>query len=156
MANKTTYFSLIKPTPEEFYDVQVQNNNMDIIDENLNNLRIQIQAKDTMCFVDTTNATCNYQLKPGFNIEYRSLKPEGLTSLTLSLYPGSEFLNNTLFHNSIIFKSGATATTINNTAGVYFTGDDCENGVLTPTANKVYELGIWWNGLSFQGVVRGV
>ena len=61
-----------------------------------------------------------------------------------------------MFHHSIIFKSVATATVITNTAGVYFTGDDCESGVLTPVANKVYELGIWWNGLSFQGVVRGV
>ena len=32
MANKTTNYGLTKPLPEEFYDVQVQNDNMDIID----------------------------------------------------------------------------------------------------------------------------
>lgn len=35
MANKTTNYGLTKPLPEEFYDIQVQNNNMDIIDTNL-------------------------------------------------------------------------------------------------------------------------
>jgi len=35
MANKTTNYGLTKPLPEEFYDVNVQNGNMDIIDENL-------------------------------------------------------------------------------------------------------------------------
>jgi hypothetical protein len=35
MAEKTTNFGLTKPLPEEFYDVAVQNKNMDIIDEKL-------------------------------------------------------------------------------------------------------------------------
>ena len=35
MANKTTNFGLTKPLAEEFYDVNVQNENMDIIDEEL-------------------------------------------------------------------------------------------------------------------------
>ena len=35
MANKTTNFGLTKPLPEEFYDVNVQNENMDIIDAEL-------------------------------------------------------------------------------------------------------------------------
>ena len=38
MVNKTTNFGLTKPLPEEFYDVQVQNDNMDIIDEELKKL----------------------------------------------------------------------------------------------------------------------
>ena len=35
MANKTTNYNLIKPLPEEFYDVGVHNANMDIIDSEL-------------------------------------------------------------------------------------------------------------------------
>lgn len=35
MANKTTNFGLTKPLPEEFYDIGVHNDNMDIIDEKL-------------------------------------------------------------------------------------------------------------------------
>ena len=35
MANKTTNYGLTKPLPEEFYDINVHNNNMDVIDEQL-------------------------------------------------------------------------------------------------------------------------
>jgi hypothetical protein len=35
MANKTDNFGLTKPLPDEFYDVNVHNENMDIIDETL-------------------------------------------------------------------------------------------------------------------------
>jgi len=37
MADKTTNYGLTKPNPEDFYDVQVQNENMDIIDRELKN-----------------------------------------------------------------------------------------------------------------------
>lgn len=35
MANNTTYYGLTKPLAEEFYDIDVQNENMDIIDRTL-------------------------------------------------------------------------------------------------------------------------
>lgn len=35
MANKTTNYGLTKPLPEEFYDINVHNENMDIVDEEL-------------------------------------------------------------------------------------------------------------------------
>ena len=35
MANKTTNYNLTKPLPEEFYDINVHNDNMDIIDAEL-------------------------------------------------------------------------------------------------------------------------
>ena len=35
MADKTTNYGLTKPLADEFYDVNVQNQNMDIIDEQL-------------------------------------------------------------------------------------------------------------------------
>ena len=37
MADKTKNYGLTKPSPEEFYDVQVQNDNMEIIDTELKN-----------------------------------------------------------------------------------------------------------------------
>lgn len=39
MPNLTSNFGLKKPLPEEFYDVQVQNDNMDIIDRELKNAK---------------------------------------------------------------------------------------------------------------------
>lgn len=38
MANKTPNYGLTKPLPEEFYDIAVQNENMDIIDSKLKEL----------------------------------------------------------------------------------------------------------------------
>ena len=38
MAEKTTNYGLTKPYPDEFYDVGVQNANMDVIDEALQKL----------------------------------------------------------------------------------------------------------------------
>ena len=37
MPNKTSNFNLTKPLPEEFYNIQVHNDNMDIIDRELKN-----------------------------------------------------------------------------------------------------------------------
>ena len=38
MADKTTNYNLIKPTPDEFYDIEVFNENADIIDAELKKL----------------------------------------------------------------------------------------------------------------------
>ena len=48
MPNLTTNFGLTKPLPEEFYDVGVQNENMDIIDEELQ--KVATSAKRTVRF----------------------------------------------------------------------------------------------------------
>ncbi len=42
------------------------------------------------------------------------------------------------------------------TADIYFSNDDCENGVFIPLRNKMYDVAIYWNGLKYQGIVRGV
>ena len=47
MASKTTNFNLTKPSAEDFYDVQVQNDNMDIIDAELGDLDVQVGNIDT-------------------------------------------------------------------------------------------------------------
>ncbi len=44
MASKTTNYNLTKPSADDFYDVGVQNGNMDIIDGELNNLNTKTDA----------------------------------------------------------------------------------------------------------------
>lgn len=87
------------------------------------------------------------------NSEYRYLYPSGITSLILN--SSDTFENNSEAFYSFIFISGTTATTITNTLNAYFKGDDCVNGAFTPMATKTYEIGLWWNGLSWNAVVRG-
>ena len=88
------------------------------------------------------------------NLEYRYLYASGITSLTLN--PSSDlFTNDTELYYSIDFISGTTPTQINNNLNVYFKGDDCLNGIFTPMATKNYEIGIWWNGIGWNAVVRG-
>lgn len=54
MANKTTNYNLTKPLPEEFYDVGVQNDNMDIIDQKLKSVdAASADAKTTLADADT-------------------------------------------------------------------------------------------------------
>ena len=54
MANKTTNYNLTKPLPSEFYDIEVHNSNMDIIDEELKALdSASASAKTTLVDADT-------------------------------------------------------------------------------------------------------
>ena len=54
MANKTTNYNLTKPLASEFYDVEVQNDNMDIIDAQLKALDgASASAKTTLADADT-------------------------------------------------------------------------------------------------------
>ena len=39
MSSKTTNLNLTKPSEDEFYDINVQNENMDIIDREINGLK---------------------------------------------------------------------------------------------------------------------
>lgn len=87
------------------------------------------------------------------NSERRYVYATGITSLKLA--SSGTFDSAAEAYYSVVFLSGSTATTITNTLGAYFTGDDCTAGVFTPVANKTYEVDIWWNGLSWQAAVRG-
>lgn len=54
MANKTTNYGLTKPLSSEFYDVEVQNSNMDIIDSKLKELDpTSASTKTTLVDADT-------------------------------------------------------------------------------------------------------
>lgn len=160
MSVKTTNLKLIKPELTDAADITAMNGNWDIIDEQIGQLQESVKKAQTKTIIQlttTSQTTVALQLSPlNNNKEYRYTYTNGLPELTLTLNSSNSFTDDSEFHISVIFKSGTTATTITNTAGVYFTGDDCDSGVLTPVASKVYEIGIWWNGLSLQGVVRGV
>lgn len=102
----------------------------------------------------TTDATAgDKSVSPINNLDKRFTYNSGIASLTLNAYTGA--LVNLDLTFSITFKSGATATILTNTLGAYFTGDSTSNGVFTPETSKQYDLIIWYDGLGWQGVVRG-
>ena len=88
------------------------------------------------------------------NTEYRYLYASGIRSLTLTTTE-TPTSNSEAFY-SFVFISGTTPTIINNTLNAFFKGDDCVNGIFTPMDTKTYEMYLWWNGLSWNAVVRGI
>ena len=119
-------------------------------------MRELIASKEdkTEIIIDATSGNKSLSLSASnSNTEWRYVYASGITSLTLSTI---ETLANTVeAYYTVMFISGTTATTITNTLGAYFSGDDCVEGVFTPSASKTYDLGIWWNGVKWQVAVRG-
>ena len=114
-----------------------------------------VNALKPIITVDTTSGAKSLTLTTGnSNTEWRYTSASGITSLTLN--DSGTFEASTEAYYTILFISGSTATTITNTMEAHFTGDECEDGVFTPVANKTYEVGIWWNGLMWQAVAKGV
>ena len=66
-----------------------------------------------------------------------------LTSLTVTL---PETLSDS-FISSVVFKSGATATTVTVPSEVYCQGADCKNGAFLPKANKRYTMIFSYDGI---------
>lgn len=78
----------------------------------------------------------------------------GLSFEDISLTSGDKFEMSATFQTA---SSGCTFEITESTSvKVKLTGDDVTNGVLSPVANKVYEIAFYWNGLFMSGVVRGV
>jgi len=57
MPTKTTNYGLVKPTPEEYYNVEIQNANMDIIDTQIKADADNISALNTSLSTEITNRT---------------------------------------------------------------------------------------------------
>ena len=109
---------------------------------------------NTKILIDATSGDKSVDLSiNNNNTEWRYLYASGITSLTIS--STGDFSSESEAYYSIMFLSGTTATTIVNNIDAYFTGDDCVEGVFTPASSKTYDLGIWWNGIKWQAVVRG-
>lgn len=91
MANKTTNFGLTKPLPEDFYDVGVQNENMDIIDEQLKKLsentpdvsgQITDHNNDSSAHTDIRNAVNTHTSNKN--------NPHGVTAAQVGAIPTSQ------------------------------------------------------------------
>ena len=93
--------------------------------------------------------------------EFRFFGPSnsGVTDLGLS-FEDISLTSGDKFEMSAIFQTASSGCTFEITEStsvkVKLTGDDVTNGVLSPVANKVYEIAFYWNGLFMSGVVRGV
>ena len=59
------------------------------------------------------------------------------------------------FISSVVFKSGATATTISVTGTAKWCGDNITDNVFTPVANRVYNAIFYNDGFNIVGVVGG-
>ena len=93
--------------------------------------------------------------------EFRFFGPSdsGVTHLGLS-FEDVSLTSGDKFEMSATFQTASFGCTFEITEStsvkVKLTGDDVTNGVLSPVANKVYEIAFYWNGLFMSGVVRGV
>ena len=93
--------------------------------------------------------------------EFRFFGPSnsGVTDLGLS-FEDVSLTSGDKFEMSATFQTASSGCTFEITEStsvkVKLTGDDVTNGVLSPVANKVYEIAFYWNGFFMSGVVRGV
>ena len=93
--------------------------------------------------------------------EFRFFGPSnsGVTDLGLS-FEDVSLTSGDKFEMSATFQTASSGCTFEITEStsvkVKLTGDDVTNGVLSPVANKVYEIAFYWNGLFMSGIVRGV
>ena len=94
---------------------------------------------------DTTSTTVSLTLAD--NHEYRYT--QDLTSLTLTM-PSGDFIS------SIVFASGSTPTSMTYDSNIKWSGDDVTNGQFVPSADKDYDIMMYYNGLNVNGIVRGV
>lgn len=112
----------------------------------------------------------SYQLLNGKTGKIPTDRMTGIETLTTTsvkldsdnIYNGAELASVTFtlpstipanFTAQVNFTSGATATVLTAPNTVYFEGDDCSNGVLTPVANKRYQLLIASDGVNVNGYV---
>ena len=103
------------------------------------------KADDTVITTDTTSTTVSLTLAD--NTEYRYT--QDLTSLTLTM-PSGDFIS------SIVFASGSTPTSMTYDSNIKWSGDDVTNGQFVPSADKDYDICLYYNGLNVNGIVRGV
>ena len=103
------------------------------------------KADNTTISTDTTSTTVSLTLAD--NHEYRYT--QDLTSLTLTM-PSGDFIS------SIVFASGSTPTSMTYDSSIKWSGDDVTNGQFVPSADKDYDIMMYYNGLNVNGIVRGV
>ena len=114
-----------------------------------------INDAKTQIVVDATSGAKTLTLSTtNTNTEWRYVYASGISSLILN--KSGTLTNADLAYYTMVFVSGTTATTITDNIGINFIGDDCATGVFTPYVSTTYELSVWWNGISWQGIVKEV
>ena len=84
-----------------------------------------------------------------YNTEYRFMLELESIEFTLPELPIDDFIS------SLVFKSGATATTFTYPDLIKWTGDDISSDKFVPASSKIYEVLIYWNGINYCGIVKG-
>lgn len=107
-----------------------------------------VNLTNTRIVTDTENTVI-----PAFeladNTEYRSTLELESIEFTLPENPTDDYIS------SLVFKSGATATTITYPDTIKWTGDDISSDKFVPASSKTYEVLIYWNGFEYCGIVKG-
>ena len=107
-----------------------------------------VQAQETQIITDSDNSVI-----PAFeladNTEYRFMLELESIEFELPELPKDDFIS------SLVFKSGATATTITYPDTIKWTGDDISSDKFVPASIKTYEVLIYWNGINYCGIVKG-
>lgn len=112
--------------------------------EQLAGLLNEKQDKTTI-YTNTTDTSATLTLED--NTEYRYIQE--MTTLSLTMPNGN-------FISSIVFKSGSTATVINYSSSIKWSGDDVATNIFEPVADKVYNIVFWFDGININAIARGI
>ena len=106
-----------------------------------------LNAKQDTTTITTNTTDTDITLTVADNHEYRYTQE--LDSIDLTMPNGN-------FIASIVFESGSTATLMTYDSGIKWSGDDVIMGFFVPTANKTYNIVLWYDGININGIARGV
>ena len=136
--NKNDLLTLTDDTLNDKSDFPVSNK---AVTTELNSLKTKIERPSQFYF------------SPKTNTEYRFgtiYSPVAELEMDNGFAFGSDFIS------GLVFVSGETPTEFTYSKNIKFTGDDCNDNVFVPTAEKIYDIVFWSNDCGLQAVVRGV
>ena len=97
---------------------------------------------------DSTSTTVSLTLENNTENRYT----EDLTDLTIAL---PQTIDDD-FISGVVFASGTIPTAMTYDSSIKWTGDDVNNNVFVPAADKTYNFIIWNDGININAIVRGV
>ena len=95
---------------------------------------------------DISTATVTQALASGYI--YNCTVDMTSVEITLPATPSANFMA------QLNFTSGSTATTFTSPAGMVWLGDDATGSAFVPAANKRYVVMVFYDGVSFRGIVQ--
>lgn len=147
-------------TALEDYQLKITSTNKldaDLLDDSTSTKKLTTQAeKDgwdakedpTNIEKDSTSTTVSLTLENNTENRYT----EDLTDLTISL---PQTIDDD-FISGVVFASGTIPTAMTYDSSIKWTGDDVNNNVFVPAADKTYNFIIWNDGININAIVRGV